>query len=873
MFMNKKILLLWIILGVLVAPSKEMVSTDASTLIPLVYKSNFSSPNGSVTMEDFVASGFVQAGSNEPYPSIPGILPWQGTNTLHLMPAGHRLKFNSLFLKDKLDISRTEQKGLSTFLEFSIHKGVNQWAGDGFSFVLAKDDFRTKTRDGYSTGLIDNSLAVRFSTWRPHPINSTGLQVSVGKNGLTSDASLIGGYENIDVALGTISPNISAYGLLRIYKMWIDLNAATQTLEIRVRFDNSYERPLLPTVSYPNISMADLTDQFYAGITVSAGGLEIGVFLNQFHLANQFLPNGIDATNLNQYVMDRSGPTGPVINPVQDENGWRLHPSSTDNADGPFQYDYKVDDEPYTLANNNPLIPNGTRQVLIRASDQLNNLSTITTVNFLKATFKLDEETSFDLWYPSSHPPAMHTPSAPTGYSFEGWYSESSLDNEVLALSSTIDQTLFPKWIGLPVTLTFETNGGSSVEAITLPFETSVNAPQAPTKQGHTFDGWYTDEAFLNPYTFTTMPLNPLTLFAKWSINSYRVQFETFGGTQIEDIAIPFGSTFSDLPVSPTLAHAFFDQWYLDLALTQPFEPFVMSDENVTLYARWIDATPVEQLLALVNSWTSPLTLDDETSVIDARQLLDSLTEEQATYVSQAIITLIENAEQRMMDLTTILPFQVGVDNLPETITLEDASTIEALLSLYESFTTNQQALVDPLDYALLIEAEERIDNLLIVSALEQLFIFPSPISLEDEALIVDLRAQYDALTEVQQALFNDELYDTLLEAEAMLANLRAVKQVMDLINAIEKGDLENQSKIIAARQAYNQLTPQQKALLDATYIERLETLEVELEQYIQEVSRQTFINWLLIVHLTSATIFSIIFIRKNHKRWFKKNG
>jgi hypothetical protein len=249
------------------------------------------------------------------------------------------------------------------------------------------------------------------------------------------------------------------------------------------------------------------------------------------------------------------------------------------------------------------------------------------------------------------------------------------------------------------------------------------------------------------------------------------------------------------------------------------------------------------------------------------------LTEEQAPYVSQAIITLIENAEQRMMDLTTILPFQVGVDNLPETITLEDVSTIEALRSLYESFTTNQQALVDPLDYALLIEAEERIDNLLIVSALEQLFIFPSPISLEDEALIVDLRAQYDALTEVQQALFNDELYDTLLEAEAMLANLRAVKQVMDLINAIEKGDLENQSKIIAARQAYNQLTPQQQALLDATYIERLETLEVELEQYIKEVSRQTFINWLLIVHLTSATIFSIIFIRKNHKRWFKKNG
>jgi hypothetical protein len=95
----------------------------------------------------------------------------------------------------------------------------------------------------------------------------------------------------------------------------------------------------------------------------------------------------------------------------------------------------------------------------------------------------------------------------------------------------------------------------------------------------------------------------------------------------------------------------------------------------------------------------------------------------------------------------------------------------------------------------------------------------------------------------------------------------------MDLINAIEKGDLDNQSKINAARQAYNQLTPQQQALLESTLVERLDRLEVELEQYIQEVSRQTFINWLLIIHLTSATIFSIIYIRKYHKRWFKKNG
>jgi hypothetical protein len=272
-------------------------------------------------------------------------------------------------------------------MEFSLHKGEFQWAGDGFSIVLARDDFRTKERAGYATGSINNSVAIRFSTWRPHPINSTGLQVSVAKNGNTTDAALIGDYQNIDVALGTISPNIGAYGLLRIYKMWIDLDAETGNLEIRVRFDNSYARPELPTVTYSNISMADLTDQFYAGITVSGGGLTLGLFLNHMYAANQYLPGGIDITNLSQYIVDKTPPTTPSVTPLRTETGYTLSPTSTDNAGGNIFYEYKMDDGAYAPATLDSEVPFGTRQVLIRAFDSVSNASTITTVNFLKATY------------------------------------------------------------------------------------------------------------------------------------------------------------------------------------------------------------------------------------------------------------------------------------------------------------------------------------------------------------------------------------------------------------------------------------------------------------------------------------------------------
>ena len=184
------------------------LSVHASTKTPLVFGSAMSTL---ANMDDFVSSGyFSQADSNLKYATPPGLLTWQGTQSMHLMPAGHTIKHNSLFLKNKVDISRSEHKGISTFFEFSLHKGEFQWAGDGFSLVLARDDFRVKERAGYSTGSINNSVAIRFSTWRPHPINSTGLQVSVAKNGNTTDAALIGNYENIDVAVGTISPGVAS---------------------------------------------------------------------------------------------------------------------------------------------------------------------------------------------------------------------------------------------------------------------------------------------------------------------------------------------------------------------------------------------------------------------------------------------------------------------------------------------------------------------------------------------------------------------------------------------------------------------------------------------------------------------------------------
>jgi uncharacterized repeat protein (TIGR02543 family) len=79
--------------------------------------------------------------------------------------------------------------------------------------------------------------------------------------------------------------------------------------------------------------------------------------------------------------------------------------------------------------------------------------------------------------------------------------------------------TLYAKWTANQYTIRFDSNGGTRVTAITQNFGTAVSAPTNPTRTGYTFAGWFSDEALTIAYTFTTMPSQATTLYAKWTAN------------------------------------------------------------------------------------------------------------------------------------------------------------------------------------------------------------------------------------------------------------------------------------------------------------------------------------------------------------------
>ena len=66
-------------------------------------------------------------------------------------------------------------------------------------------------------------------------------------------------------------------------------------------------------------------------------------------------------------------------------------------------------------------------------------------------------------------------------------------------------------------TVKFETNGGSEVKNKTVNRNAVLEAPEAPTKAGLKFDGWFTDKELTTAYNFTANVTKDFTLYAKWT--------------------------------------------------------------------------------------------------------------------------------------------------------------------------------------------------------------------------------------------------------------------------------------------------------------------------------------------------------------------
>ncbi len=117
------------------------------------------------------------------------------------------------------------------------------------------------------------------------------------------------------------------------------------------------------------------------------------------------------------------------------------------------------------------------------------------------------------------------------GYTFVAWYRNAEFSSDPVAkipAGSHGNIDLYANYKLNQYTISFDSNGGSEVTAITQDYDTFVDEPANPAKTGYKFVGWYLNNA---KYTFSRMTANDITLIAHWETISYTVSYGLDGGT------------------------------------------------------------------------------------------------------------------------------------------------------------------------------------------------------------------------------------------------------------------------------------------------------------------------------------------------------
>ncbi|MGN1000655.1 MAG: InlB B-repeat-containing protein [Bacilli bacterium] len=181
----------------------------------------------------------------------------------------------------------------------------------------------------------------------------------------------------------------------------------------------------------------------------------------------------------------------------------------------------------------------------------------------------------------------VRRPEDPTkeGYEFLGWYNKEVLFN--FNTKITEDIVLEAKWqesnLQDTYTVTFDTDGGSSIDPVKVAKGELLQKPVDPTKEGFIFDKWYVDNV---EYDFNREVTSDITLKATWKKqdgNSFVVTFNSDGGSKINSQTVEKDGTVNK-PVNPTKQGYTFVSWQLD---GKDYDFSTKVTQNITLKAVW----------------------------------------------------------------------------------------------------------------------------------------------------------------------------------------------------------------------------------------------------------------------------------------------
>ena len=198
-------------------------------------------------------------------------------------------------------------------------------------------------------------------------------------------------------------------------------------------------------------------------------------------------------------------------------------------------------------------------------------------------------------------------PTNPTrdGYTFVNWTLNGTEYDFNTAVTSNIILVAQWKKVETPVvkyTVTFDSNGGSSVSSQTVVSGAKATKPSTPARNGYIFVNWTLNG---KTYDFNTPVTSNITLVAQWKkvetpVVKYTVTFNSNGGSAVSSQTVVSGAKATK-PTNPTRKYYTFVNWTLN-GKKYDFNTPVTS--NITLVAKWDEVVYYQYRKTITGSHT-----------------------------------------------------------------------------------------------------------------------------------------------------------------------------------------------------------------------------------------------------------------------------
>ena len=174
------------------------------------------------------------------------------------------------------------------------------------------------------------------------------------------------------------------------------------------------------------------------------------------------------------------------------------------------------------------------------------------------------------------------------GHSFRGWYTSASGGSLYNTVTVSAARTFYAQFTASQYTITWDLGDGDT-ETTSQTYGQALVLPATPSRDGYTFQGWYTSETggtqVTDSTTYTTA--GPSTYYARWEADQYTITWD-LGDGQTETTQQTYGEKLV-LPIQPLKDGYTFLGWFTDPEGGEQVtrETIFTGTGPATYYAHW----------------------------------------------------------------------------------------------------------------------------------------------------------------------------------------------------------------------------------------------------------------------------------------------